>query len=311
MDNIVSIRPLNNKRLTITLQLTTACTYSCRYCPDTLNKGSNGQFNLDELDQLFAKFSNREIILTITGGECTTHPDFLHVLESARQAGVYTQIDTNSVRSVRFYQEAAALADVWNITLHPSQHQLDLEKITVLAMSSFVVVYVMMDPDYWDTAVNWWNQVCRIDNIKVIPLKVINNWSGAQFETTYTKEQNNWLLDTKSILNLTDQRKAELIKTHTWLMDADSMYTLDTGYQGNLNGYTLVKQGLNKFYGWSCSAGNENIVIHSTGGASWASCGIKQYKHFLDIEPAELAHPITCNRLECNCITDIRATKHA
>jgi MoaA/NifB/PqqE/SkfB family radical SAM enzyme len=43
---IVAIKPINGHRMKITLQLTTACTYSCRYCPDRLNKGSHGEFDL-------------------------------------------------------------------------------------------------------------------------------------------------------------------------------------------------------------------------------------------------------------------------
>jgi organic radical activating enzyme len=309
MDNIISIHPINQNRLTVTLQLTTACTYSCRYCPDTLSKGSAGNFDLNQLDKFFAKFPAKEIILTITGGEPTIHPDLPAVLELAHKLGIKTQVDTNGVRTKRFYQEIGPMADVWNITLHTSQHSLDLEKITVLTDNSFVVVYIMMDPDYWIIAVDWWKQLIQIDNIKVIPLKIVNNWSGAEFTTSYTEEQHTWLLNTMPVLNLTPERKDCLVKTHAWLLDADSVYTQASGDQRLLDGYAVIKQGINNFYGWRCSAGNENILINQNGSASWANCGIKQYNHFLDIDPIELTNPVLCDRLECTCITDIRSTK--
>lgn len=310
MDDIVLIRPANSQRLTITLQLTTACTYSCRYCPDTLSKGSAGKFDLSELEQFFKKFPNREIVLTVTGGEPTTHPDLSAVLVCAKELGIKTQVDTNGVRTVRFYQETGALANVWNVTLHPSQHTLDIEKIKVLTDNSFVVVYIMMDPNHWATAIDWWDQLITVENIKVIPLKTISNWAGADFIGNYTTEQTDWLLTTNSKLNLTTEKRQQLIKSDSWLLNAHSIYITDSGYQGELNGYNFVKKGLNKFFGWSCSAGNENILINQDGSANWANCGIKQYKHFLDIDPIELAYPVRCNRVECNCITDIRSTKH-
>ena len=306
---IVAITTMNSSRITITLQLTTACTYSCRYCPDTLNKGSHGLFNLDELAIFFNKFNNREIILTITGGEATVHPQLKDILELAKQLDIKTQVDTNSVRTVRYYQEIGALVDVWNITLHPSQHVLDLEKIRVLTDNSFVVVYIMMDPQHWNIAVDWWNQINTLDNIKTIPLMTIDHYGDADYIANYTDDQTQWLADTKSRFNFTKARQTKLLKSHWWLVDANSRLFYNTGETETLDGYQLIKQGLNSFYGWLCRAGDENILINRDCSASWANCGIKQYNHFLNIDPVELTRPIVCNRVKCTCVTDIRSSK--
>jgi organic radical activating enzyme len=306
---IVAIKPINGHRMKITLQLTTACTYSCRYCPDRLNKGSHGEFDLAQLSKFFRKFKNREIILTITGGEATVHPQLQSILELAKKLNIKTQVDTNSVRTARFYTEIGQLADVWNITLHPSEHSLDLDKIRVLTDSSFVVVYVMMDPLHWDTAIDWWAQVTTLDNIKAIPLMTLSNYGGADCIIQYTEEQLTWLRETKPVLKFLKARQSELIKSHFWLVDADSRAFYTTGEVKTIDAYQLIKQGLNKFYNWDCYAGSENILINQDCSASWANCGIKHYAHFLDIDPAELGAPVVCDRLECTCVTDIRSSK--
>lgn len=306
---LIAIQHLDSSQLIITLQLTTSCTYACRYCPEVLHSGVHPKFNLDELKEFFIRFKDRQLILTLTGGEVTTHLQFEEVIQLANSLNIKTLVDTNNVRTVRFYKEVGSLVDVWNITLHPSQHTLDLEKITCLTDNSFVVVYIMMDPDYWDTSIDWWDKCCQLTNIKVIPLKVVNNWAGAVFETTYTAEQQEWLLHTPSKLLLTTEREAELKVSHTWMMHTESNAMFADGSVEQLDGYMIIKQDLNRFYGWQCMAGDENILIYSNGSASWANCSIKTYDHFLEIDPAELKTPITCNRVTCDCVTDIRSTK--
>ena len=307
---LIAIHLDNPTHLIITLQLTTACTYSCRYCPDYLHTKIHPHFNLDELRTLFTKFYDREIVLTLSGGEVTTHPQFKEVLALARSLGAKILVDTNSVRTVRFYQEVGSLVDVWNITLHPSQHTLDLDKIRVLTPNSFVVVYVMMDPDYWDIAIAWWEQVQQLDNIKIIPLRVLSNWSGAVFNANYTQEQEQWLFNTSSILRLTEDRESELMSTHTWMLDTESTAVFENGVEEKLDAYMLLKEKANNFTGWNCSAGHENILITSDGTVSWGNCGIKTYK-MSAVNPDELSMPVVCNKLACHCVTDIRSSKNA
>jgi hypothetical protein len=306
---IISIKRQNTNNLQVTLQLTTACPYACSYCPEFLHTGTNLDFNLDNLKIFFTRFSNRQILLTVTGGECTTHPQFIDVLTLARNLKIKTIVDTNSVRTARFYSEVAGLADVWNVTLHPSQHKFDLEKIRVLTDHSFVVVYIMMDPRHWDVAIDWWRQTETLNNIKVIPLQTISNWAGANFESMYTPEQTTWLKTTASRMQLTLAHWEILKPTHSWLITTESDVIFDNGDIEELDGYMFVKENLNQFYNWQCMAGNETVAINANGSAVWANCGIKRYDSLLDITPEELLIPMTCNRLSCECITDIRASK--
>lgn len=309
MSKIIAIKNDNPNHLIITLQLTTACTYACRYCPESLHTGTNQDFDLAELEQFLNRFADREVALTITGGEPTVHSQFESIVKLAKSLNIKVLVDTNSVRTVRFYKDVGSLIDVWNITLHPSQHTFDIEKIRVLTDTSYVVVYVIMDPMYWYTSLDWWQQCTKLDNVKVIPLRAVSNWSGVVCEVAYTPKQEQWLYDTQSVLKLTDKRYQELSKTHQWMINTESTLVYDT-HTEVLDAYMLQKQGTSNFYGWKCFAGKENILIYSNGTASWANCGIKQYNHYLNITSEELNEPVVCNRLKCDCVTDIRSTKY-
>lgn len=309
MSKVIKIKLVDDSVIRITFTMTTSCPYACRYCPDRLHLGKHKELNLDDLEVFLNKFKNRKIVLILTGGEVTTHPQFISVLELAKRLNINLTVDTNSVRTLRFYEEVSPLVPAWSITLHPSQHKLDLEKIKVLTSNAFVLVAVAMDPAYWDTAVDWYNQISKIENLKVVPIELISDWAGATCDIEYSDEQKEFLINNPGKLTLTTQRLNELVKTHYWLLEMDSLATYDNGTIMPVNPYDMVKNGTNVFTGWNCYAGNDSIMINDDGTASWANCGIKHYTNFLDIDPEELQNPLICNQAQCTCGTDIRSTK--
>jgi organic radical activating enzyme len=310
MPKLIKIQIKNSNALRINFIMTRSCTYSCRYCPDTLNAGQHRNLNLDELKTFLLKFKDRNGAIQITGGECTTHPQFKDVIQIARDVNFNVSVDSNSVRTYRFYDSVKHLVDNWCITLHPSQHKLDLEKLKLLSQHSFLVVYVMMDPDYWDIAMDWLNQLRQMTDLKVTPIRVMDNWAGAKFEAQYTDEQLAFLSTVESKWLFTDERETALRKTHMWLEDTSSTGTYDDSSSEELDAFELIRRKQNSFFGWKCSAGRESICIFDDGSAIWANCGIKRFDHYLDIDPNELNIPVKCTLLECTCGTDIRGSKY-
>jgi len=303
MKSIIKIANNNPRLLRFDYLLTRDCTYRCRYCPDSLHSGINQTINLTELKKFFSQFLDRDLLLNITGGECTIHPQFVDVVNLAKQMNIMVSADTNTVRTARFYADAADLVDVWNVTLHPSQHLLDLSKITVLAEKSLVIVYVMMDPDHWDKSIDWWQQVCQLENIKAIPLQIINNWGGAVCTVEYTNEQRKFLDSTPSYISFTEEKIASAQQD---ILKIDSTVTYADNTTEILDPYQLVKNNLNSFTGWKCSAGNEIMNIDDRGAVALANCGIKRFKHYTDVQ---LEPTFICDRSSCTCTADIRATK--
>ena len=309
MSKIIKIHLANDNIIRINYIMTTSCPYACRYCPDRLHLGKHKDINLDNLETFFRKFSNRKVLLTLTGGECSTHPQFTDIISLAKRLGITVSVDSNSVRTVRFYDEVKEFVDCWNFTLHPSQHIFDLDKIKAVTNHSFVVVFVGMDPDHWEKSVDWYNRVCQLDNIKVMPIKLISDWAGATCDIIYTEEQEQFMAENGSKLTLTKERYSELEKTHQWLLESESYSTDENGVVSVLDPYRMIKENTNVFTGWSCNAGNDSISIYDDESADWANCGIKRYSNFLDIDPAELAKPLICTLPACTCGTDIRSAK--
>jgi organic radical activating enzyme len=271
--------------------------------------GKHKHINLDNLETFFNKFSDRKVLLTLTGGECTTHPQFIDIITLAKRLGITVSVDSNSVRTVRFYNEVKELVDCWNFTLHPSQHTFDLDKIRAVTDHSFVVVFVSMDPDHWEKSVDWYYRLCKLDNIKVMPIKLMSDWAGATCDVVYTDEQKEFMAINGSKLTLTKERYSELEKTHQWLLECESYSTDTEGNVSVLDPYRMIKENTNVFTGWLCNAGNDSISIYDNESVDWANCGIKRYRNFLDIDPIELKNPIVCTLPACTCGTDIRSAK--
>jgi organic radical activating enzyme len=295
--------------LKIIWQITSACTYACEYCPAELHTGKSIEFDLTELKTFFEMFSDRNVVLTITGGEPTIHPQFLEIANLLKELNVKTIVDSNLSRSLRFYQDSAGLIDNWCITLHPSQHVLDTDKIKALAEKSFTVVYVMMDPLHWNTAMQWWNTLKDIKNIKLTVLKPVDNWAGAKYKGVFTKEQQHFLNTTVPLYTMTKER-IEQLRGVEWLSDLGSTVQYQDGTVTALDADALMKQGLNKFKGWSCNAGNEVLVLSETGNVSMATCGVANLGHWSTININDIKQPVICPKDYCQCGTDIKASKY-
>jgi organic radical activating enzyme len=306
----IKIEANDPSTLKIIWQLTTACTYACEYCPKELHTGQSIEIDLIEFRKFLNMFSDRNIVLTITGGEPTIHPQFLEIAKLLKELNVKTVVDSNLSRTTRFYKEVAGLIDNWCVTLHPSQHSLDIEKIKVLAESSFTVVYVMMDPLYWNIAHRWWNDLKFVENIKLSVLKPVDNWAGATYRGVFTKEQQDFLNTTLSLYTFSDERIAEMKPKYKWLSDLGSTVHYNNGSKDMLDADALMKQGLNKFKGWSCNAGDEVIVLSNTGNVSLATCGVANLGHWSSVNINDIKEPVICPRDYCHCGTDIKASKH-
>jgi organic radical activating enzyme len=295
--------------LKIIWQLTNACTYACEYCPTELHTGKSIEVDLIQLRSFFEMFSDRKIVLTITGGEPTIHPQFLEIANLLKDLDIKTIVDSNLSRSLRFYEESASLIDNWCITLHPSQHTLDIEKIKALAAESFTVVYVMMDPLHWNTAIQWWHILKDVENIKLTVLKPVDNWAGAKYKGVFTKEQQHFLSTAVPIYTMSDERIDQLHKME-WLSDLGSTVQYQDGTTAILDSDALMKQSLNKFKGWSCNAGNEVMVLSDSGNVSMATCGVANLGHWSTINIDNIKQPVICPRDYCQCGTDIKASKY-
>jgi len=305
----IKIQANDSSTLKIIWQITTACTYACEYCPKELHTGSNETLNLKDFEKFLDLFKDRKIVMTITGGEPTVHPQFVEIARLLKTKGIKTVVDSNLSRSTRFYTEVADLIDNWCVTLHPYKHELDLEKIKTLAEKSFTVVYVMMDPKYWSKAMAWWKELRSVENIKLTILKPVDNWSGANYQGQFTEEEQMFLNSTTPIYTFTENKIKEVQQNYAWLSDLGSTVTWNDNSSQPLDADMIMKQGLNKFKGWDCYAGREVMVLDNQGNVSLATCGVANLGHWSTVNINDVLDPVVCPKEICHCGTDIKATK--
>lgn len=306
---MIPIKIVSSKQLKMIWQLTTACTYACDYCPKELHEGSSKYIDLNELEEFLDKFKDREFTINFTGGEPTIHPQFLDILKVLNKRNIKVIVDTNLSRSLRFYEEAGPLVGNWCVTLHPSEHVFDTDKIKALSSVSYTVVYVMMDPRHWEKAMSWWTTLQNIPRIKLIVLKPLSNWSDSGWYYKHTKEQQDFYNTTKPIYTFTEQEFTELSSEYAWLKELGSTVTWNTGEETALDIDQLMKEDLHKFKGWHCEAGNEVIVIEPGCDVSLATCGTRHLGHWTKFDISLLEQSFICPRDYCHCGIDIKATK--
>lgn len=306
MNKIIKIQSVNPNVLRINLTVTTHCPYSCRYCPESLHNGKHNLIDLDKFKKFLLRFSDRLTIVNLSGGECTTHPQFKELMQVIHDVGFKSIVDTNTVRTLRFYEEVSGLVDNWCVSLHPSQHTLDLDKLKLLASTSFLVVYVMMDPEHWEKSIDWFTQVSGLADLKATPARIIDNWGGSDYKSTYTTEQLATLQSLDSSWGFTSERENTLRKTHMWLHENSSTVFFDDGTNSELDAFEVIRNKQNNFFGFTCSAGYESICIYADGSATWANCGVKRFDDYADID---IEQTFICPFNECTCATDVRSTK--
>lgn len=306
---MIPIKIVSSKQLKIIWQITTACTYSCVYCPKELHTGSSKEINLSELETFLDKLQHREFTVNFTGGEPTIHPQFLDILKVLKRRGIKIISDTNLSRSLRYYEEAGPLVDNWCVTLHPSEHVLDVEKIKALANVSYTVVYVMMDPRHWELAKSWWDLLQNIPRLKLIVLKPLSNWSDSGWYYNYTEEQQEFFNTTKPVYTFSEEDFENLSEQYAWLKELGSKVTWSDNKETDLDIDQLMKEDLHKFKGWHCEAGNEVIVLEPGCDVSLATCGTRHLGHWTKFDPSMLEHSFICPRDYCHCGIDIKATK--
>lgn len=306
----IPIRIISPKKLKVLWQITTACTYSCSYCPKELHTGTNNHINLEELDQFLNQLEGRDYIVNFTGGEPTIHPQYIDIIKKLQERNIRIISDTNISRTDRFYKEASQYVDNWCASIHPSMFTWDEDKIRTLADNSFTVVYLMMDPNFWNLALDYLERLKKIPRIKIIVVKCLSNWSGSGWYGSYTNEQQDFLNNSRPIYTFTKEEADILEQKYSWLKEQTSKVVWNDQTVSDLAPDQLMIEDLHKFQGWNCEVGNEVITIDHSCNISLGTCGTRHLGHWSKFNTSLMFEGIICPREYCHCGVDIKTTKY-
>ena len=107
--SISSVEPPVHSPISINLDLTSACNYSCPFCVDSGLINAGKTLALEDIKQLIDTLHSHGLlsVILIGGGEPTLHPDFEAVVETIKSKGIQIGIVTNGSR----LEKIEAIAD--------------------------------------------------------------------------------------------------------------------------------------------------------------------------------------------------------
>jgi len=104
-----SVEPPVHSPISINLDLTSACNYSCPFCVDSRLINAGKFLALEDIKKLIDTLYSHGLlsVILIGGGEPTLHPDFEAVVETIKSKGIQIGIATNGSR----LEKVEAVAD--------------------------------------------------------------------------------------------------------------------------------------------------------------------------------------------------------
>jgi organic radical activating enzyme len=302
-------------RLLVNYNIHNVCNYECWYCfpgshegdkrwPDTETITKNV---LHLLDYYRSRLGKTIIEFHLLGGEPTLWPDlerFIGSLKNSLGSNIIICMTTNGSRTVRWWQDHGSNFDKVLISCHPDKvdpdHIVQVSDI-LYDKGKLVDALVLMDPFQWDHCIDivdklstsdrgWGVQVSRLIHDRV----------------SYTPEQEEYLKNyMKKPVDV--EWFMRVNKNHKYTVTVDDVL-VDKNH--------LVANRLNKFYGWRCNLGVDNISINN--GLLSGQCG--EYLYDLDFyydlhkdDFIDTFHPdittTTCKKLFCNCQHEWNTTK--
>jgi MoaA/NifB/PqqE/SkfB family radical SAM enzyme len=292
---VASTRPQN--KFYINWWLMNHCSWACSYCHDIIRKGNIDLPYLNDCKQFvtdavfFAANQNKTPRIEFTGGEVTEWTDFLELLSYAHTQGCETHFRTNANLGLNRWQEYLAVVDDILIEYHPEHtspaHFLLAVNAAVDAGIS-VTVNLNMLKDTWEDSQAVYDKIqLKWPQIRLNRRMLFDDPVFNTSPQEYTQEQ---------IVQLKKQHGDIKITT-----GANVEYT---DYQ------TLVLECRNKFKGYECWAGIEQVVVDAWGRVYRGHC--RQGGFMGNIKDKNIVWPTQpkpCTLDACRNSFDILATK--
>lgn len=273
------------------------CSWACSYCNEIIRIGNidlpylnDCKRFVDEIS-LFAANQNKTPRLEFTGGEVTEWTDFLELLTYAYTQGCETQFRTNGNVSLDAWQHYLAVVNDLQLEYHP-EHSSAAHFLLIVKQAAdsgvSITININMLRDSWDQS----EALC--DKIKT-------KWPNIRV--------NKRMLFEDPVFNTRPQEYTLLQITKLKRQHGDIKITQGdeveyTDYQ------TMVLEGTNKFKGYDCWAGLEQIVVDAWGRVYRGHC--RQGGFMGNIKDKNVVWPLSpklCTLDSCKNSFDILTTK--
>ena len=273
------------------------CSWACSYCNDIIRKGnidlpylSDCKRFVDEVG-LFAATKNKLPRIEFTGGEVTEWTDFLELLAYAHGQGCKTQFRTNGNVGLATWQQYLAVVDDLQLEYHPEHSS---AAHFLLCVNSAVAEGVSVTVNVNMLQATWAESEAVYDKIKL-------KWPDIRVNKRMLFEDP--VFNTTPV-EYTEQQTQQLKRQHGDIKITQGDSQEYTDYQ------TMILEGTNKFKGYDCWAGIEQIVVDAWGRVYRGHC--RQGGFMGNIKDKNVVWPLAakiCTLDSCKNSFDILATK--
>jgi len=310
---------LGGDALKVNWVVTRKCNYTCSYC--TVYDNVHGIFppliQMKRAVDYLAKLDRRRIMVTLTGGEPTVHPNYLDLVSYlATRLGDRCSIltITNLSRRPKYYRQLSATLDnvKSNVSYKASFH-FDFASVdhfitnveTLVAEGIRIHVSLMAHPERMDDV----RELCtRMDALKgeqmSFGVSIIRKNYGAVPDPRYSSTDLDWIrrfYEAKAEKHILIERWSEA----RGRVEQERCVPMD-----------LIARGLNRYRGMWCEAGVSMLSINGSGDVDPAVCfrgssrkRVNIYTGNLD-DVARISHPVICPFERCGCPADLQLPKY-
>jgi organic radical activating enzyme len=321
---LTSIKSINHSY--IEWHLTYACPFKCWYCPEPVWNGPllaryDWEVYSNFLDEVLERYEKGYFLLS--GGEPTNWPYFTNILDKLHNNPNWNVMTlTNLSRSKDFIDQWVHKTD-WIVTsFHPNviktQAQRDkwFEKALSYKKKTLLNIKILMDPLHWDYCLDKYNSL-NDEDISLTPVRIHNVAEATRPQTYihYTPEQE------KILSNLKAKMGNNLRKEASPIPERETTLKYDDGEEqtsiGAFDAWHITSQIMrhdrNKFKGWLCRMGLDNLHIDEKGNIYRGICATDKQTSVGHI--TELHHvkwpvsPTICPKTYCYCEGEVGITK--
>lgn len=242
---------------------------------------------------LFSSRLNKQVDVNFTGGEVTEWEDFSDLLAYCKNQNCRVRFITNATATMSTLTEVFKSTDSVIIEVHPEFSNIGhllFALQTAVKSNLEILVNINMLPDYWNEMEDLYDKISQRHPTISLNKKIV--FEDPVFNTTpkdYNEEQ---------IIVLKEQQGNIKIEH-----GSDVSYT---DFQ------TMIIEKTNRFRGYKCWAGVEQIILDAWGRVYRGHCRKNGFMGYLkDLELFWYDTPMICQLESCVNGFDVQATKQS
>ena len=256
------------------------CNFDCSYCGADLHDNTSKHMPFEKFEYAVKTmrefYADKQIRMSITGGEPFVHPRILDILELFSRYGVEEcSTITNGSLPLEKYQRALELIDSlifsWHFEFLREDH---MKSVLAQLPNNKVKVHLMYLPGKLQeiqSVVEWLNA----NEIRFIIRRIrpMTNLQTGEMNKPYSSGMKFSGRQYAGAENYYNQAELDYMESFNRAGTAEmncELFTQDESWFDNVN--TLTKNKWNTFKKWKCMAGIETLMIDNDGSVYRATC---------------------------------------